>query len=120
MLLKYRQLNFSNIQECGMEGQWCWDTEDIPECERHIKMMAREVKIRRKENENKFKHQTPLIPTLSLYRQAPSTTNTRFSLYCQALCAWHVLMHVFLSHLWGRYYYYPLLWIKKLRHEEVK
>lgn len=53
-----------------MEGQWSRYTEDIPECERHVKMMARQFKIRRKENENKFKHQALLILASSLYCQS--------------------------------------------------
>lgn len=52
MLLKCRQLNLSKIQECRTEGQWSRNIEDIHECKRHVKMMAREFKLRRKEYKN--------------------------------------------------------------------
>lgn len=50
MLVKYRQWNLSKIQECKIERQWDRDIASIPECERHVKMMAGKFKLRGKEN----------------------------------------------------------------------
>lgn len=47
MLLKYRQLNFSEPQEGRIEGQWSRNIEGISEYERHVKIMARKFKLRK-------------------------------------------------------------------------
>lgn len=46
--MKYRQLNLSKIQECRIERQWDRNIASIHECERHVKMMVRKFKLRRK------------------------------------------------------------------------